>query len=141
MARSLCGALGALAALALAAPRVELAGLRTAEADARVREARAALLPAVSLGGLWLNRTFNSQSLGISFPGFPVLVGPFNNYDARASAAQTLFDWSSVARVRAARTEASGSRAEEGVSAEVAAQAAATAYLRAVRAQALVAAR
>src|SRR5579884_3553420 len=149
MARSLCGALGALAALALAAPgaagqaplrlsfaeavrraaaaapRVELAGLRTAEADARVREARAALLPAVSLGGLWLNRTFNSQSLGISFPGFPVLVGPFNNYDARASAAQTLFDWSSVARVRAARTEASGSRAEEGVSAEVAAQAAA----------------
>lgn len=165
MARSLCGALGALAALALAAPgaagqaplrlsfaeavrraaaaapRVVLAGLRTAEADARVREARAALLPAVSLGGLWLNRTFNSQSLGISFPGFPVLVGPFNNYDARASAAQTLFDWSSVARVRAARTEASGSRAEEGVSAEVAAQAAATAYLRAVRAQALVAAR
>src|SRR5579884_1585692 len=125
MARSLCGALGALAALALAAPgaagqaplrlsfaeavrraaaaapRVELAGLRTAEADARVREARAALLPAVSLGGLWLNRTFNSQSLGISFPGFPVLVGPFNNYDARASAAQTLFDWSSAARAQA----------------------------------------
>jgi outer membrane protein len=165
MSRPLCGALAALAALALAAPRgaaqaplrlsfadavrraaagappVELAGLRTAAADARVREARGALLPALSLGGMWLNRTFNSQSLGISFPGFPVLIGPFNNYDARLSAAQTLFDWSSVARVRAARTAASGSRAEEGVSAEAAAQAAATAYLRALRARALVAAR
>src|SRR5205823_9753546 len=56
------------------------------EADARVRQARAALLPSASVGGFWLNRTFNSRSIGISFPGFPELIGPFNNYDARVSA-------------------------------------------------------
>src|SRR5438552_15556548 len=96
-------------------PVVALATLRTDEADARVRQARAALLPSVSVGGFWLNRSFNSRSIGISFPGIPELIGPFNNYDARFSATQTLFDWSSVRRVRAAGAQADGSRAERGV--------------------------
>ena len=133
------------------APAVALAALRTDEADARIRQARAALLPALALGGSWLNRTFNSKSLGIdfSFPTdsgrppatLPELIGPFNLYDARVSAAQALFDWSSVARVRAARAQADGSRAEHGVTVEGTALTAALAYLRAVRAQAVVAAR
>src|SRR2546430_4868334 len=132
------------------APAVALAGLRTDEADARVRQVRAALLPSVSLGGSWLNRTFNSKSLGIdfSFPttsgdtaSLPELIGPFHLYDARVSAAQALLDWSSVARVRAARAQADGSRAERGVTVEGTALTAALAYLRAVRAQAVVAAR
>src|SRR2546425_8256620 len=77
-------------------PVVELATLRATEADARVRQARAALLPSLSGSGAWLNRSFNSRSIGISFPGVPELIGPFNNYDARLNAAQALFDWSSV---------------------------------------------
>ena len=126
------------------APVVTVATLKTGEADARVRQARAALLPSVSLGGFWLNRTFNPQSFGFSFPPpltLPPLIGPFNNYDARFSAAQTLFDWSSVARVRAARTQADGSRAERGVTVEGSALATAQAYLRAARARAVVEAR
>ena len=126
------------------APAVALATLRTDEADARVRQARAALLPSVSLGGFWLNRTFNPKSFGFSFPPpltLPPLVGPFNNYDARVSATQTLFDWSSVARVRAAGAQADGSRAERGVTVEGSALTAALAYLRSARAQAVVAAR
>ncbi|HEX4627223.1 MAG TPA: TolC family protein, partial [Gemmatimonadales bacterium] len=123
------------------APVVAVAALRTDEADARVGQARAALLPSLSLGGFWLNRSFNSRSIGISFPGVPELIGPFNNYDARVSASQTLFDWSSVARVRAAGAQADGSRAEQGVTVEGSATTAALAYLRAVRAQAAVAAR
>src|SRR5947199_5575961 len=122
-------------------PVVALATLRTTEADARVRQARAALLPSLSVGGFWLNRTFNSRSIGISFPGFPELIGPFNNYDARVSATQTLFDWSSVRRVRAAGAQADGSRAERGVTVEGSVLTAAVAYVRAVRAQAVVAAR
>src|SRR5207249_3478254 len=59
----------------------------------------------------------------------------------RVSASQTLFDWSSVARVRAAGAQADGSRAERGVTVEGTALTAALAYLRAVRAQAVVAAR
>ena len=129
------------------APAVEFATVRTREADARVRQARAALLPSLSASGGWLNRTFNSKSLGISFPTipgqapFPELVGPFDNYDARLRATQTLFDWASVTRVRAAGAAADGSRAERGQAVEGAAQAAAVAYLRAARAGAVVAAR
>src|SRR5437763_80874 len=122
-------------------PVVTLASLRTTEADARVRQARAALLPSASVGGFWLNRTFNSRSIGISFPGFPELIGPFNNYDARVSATQALFDWSSVRRVRAAGAQADGSRAERGVTVEASVLTAAVAYVQAVRAQAVVGAR
>lgn len=123
------------------APSVALATLRTDEATARVRQARAALLPSLAAAGLWVNRDFNSRSLGLSFPGVPVLVPSFNNYDARLTATQTLFDWSSAARVRAASAQADGSRADASVTVEGAAQLAALAYLRASRAQALVAAR
>ena len=131
-------------------PVVALATLRTDEADARVRQARAALLPSLSVSGAWLNRTFNSKSLGIEFPDLPTtpptpavpeLVGPFNNYDARFNVTQTLFDWSSVRRVRAAGAQADGSRAERGVTVEASVLAAAIAYVRAVRAQAVVGAR
>src|SRR5213076_373289 len=65
-------------------PVVALATLRTTEADARVRQARAALLPSLSLGGAWVNRDFNSKSLGIPFPpqfNLPNPVPPFDNYD------------------------------------------------------------
>src|SRR5213596_3343354 len=126
------------------APTVVLATLRTDEADAQVRQARSALLPSLSLAGVWVNRDFNSQSLGIPFPpafSLPNPVPPFNNYDGRVTVTQTLFDWSNVTRVRAANARADGSRAERGVTVETAAQAAAVAYLRASRAQAVVAAR
>ena len=125
------------------APTVALATLRTDEADAQVRQARSALLPSLSLGGVWFNRSFSSASIGFSSATLPIppLIGPFNNYDARVTATQTLFDWSNVTRVRAASARADGSRAERGVTVETAAQAAAVAYLRASRAQAVVAAR
>ena len=125
-------------------PAVALATLRTSEAEARVRQARSALLPSLSLGGAWVNRDFNSKSLGIPFPpqfNLPNPVPPFDNYDGRVTVTQTLFDWSSVARVRAAGAQADGSRAERGVTVEGAALTAALAYLRAARGQAAVAAR
>ncbi len=116
-------------------PVVALATLRTNEADARVRQARAALLPSLSISGGWVNRTFNSKSLGIdfSFPlpsgdtaTLPDLIGPFNNYDARFNATQTLFDWSSVKRVRAAGARAvraqavvAARQADSGLAAEL----------------------
>src|SRR5260221_6046565 len=74
-------------------PVVALATLRASEADARVRQARSALLPSLSVGGSWLNRTFNSKSLRIDFPPVPTgpggplqpavpgLAGPFATYD------------------------------------------------------------
>ena len=126
------------------APVVELAGLRMSEADARVRQARGAFLPSLALSGAWVNRDFNTDALGIPFPpqfSLPNPVPGFNNYDARVTATQTLFDLSSVARVRAARAQATGTGAERSVVIEGSAQVAALAYLRAARATASAGAR
>ncbi|HEV8399350.1 MAG TPA: TolC family protein [Gemmatimonadales bacterium] len=123
------------------APSVELAGLRTDEATARVRQARGAFLPSLSFAGGWLNRDFNSKAQGISFPGVPTIIGPFTAYDARFRASQTLLDFSSLARLRAARAQVAGSTAEGGAVSEGAAAGAALAYLRVARAAAQVVAR
>jgi len=123
------------------APAVQLAGLRTDEATARVRQARGALLPSLSFAAGWLNRDFNSKAQGISFPGVPTIIGPFNAYDARFRVTQTLFDVSSFARVRAARAQVTGATAEGSAVSEGAAAGAALAYLRVARAGAQVVAR
>src|SRR3989442_1525213 len=99
------------------APAVELAGLRTDEASARVGQARAALLPSLAASAGWVNRTFNKNSLGIKFPAFggfslPELIGPFNTYDTRLQLSQTLLDFSSMGRGRAARAQVSSARAQ-----------------------------
>jgi len=127
-----------------AAPPVELAGLRNLEAEARVREARSPLLPDLAGTVSWQNRTFNKNSLGFAFnfPGAPPdLIGPFNLYDARLSVTQTLFDYSSWQAVKAAREALRSSQADSGAAAEGAVVNTAGAYLRALRAQASVAAR
>jgi outer membrane protein TolC len=129
------------------APVVELATLRTDEAQARVQETRSALLPGFTVGAGWVNRTFNSRSLGITFPtppgvkGLPTLIPPFDNVDARLRLTQTVVDLSSLARVRAARAQVTGSAAEGSAVSEGAAAGAAFAYLRAARAASVVAAR
>ena len=123
------------------APAVELAGLRTDEASTRMRQARGTFLPSVSFAAGWLNRDFNSKAQGISFPGVPTIIGPFNAYDARFRASQTLLDFSGLARLRAARTQVAGSTAEGGAASEGAAAGAALAYLRVARAAAQVVAR
>src|SRR2546428_12672434 len=48
-------------------PVVALATLRTNEADARVRQARGAPPPSLSVSGARRKRTFQSQSLGTQF--------------------------------------------------------------------------
>jgi len=123
------------------APVVELAGLRSDEASARVRQAKSALLPSLDASAFWLNRSFNSHSIGISFPGFPTLIGPFNNYDARLRGSLTLFSAATFKRVGAARAQLTSAEADAAVAAEGSAQAAAVAYLRAARAAAVVNAR
>ena len=57
---------------------VEVERLGAVEAEARVREDRAALLPHVSVEALQGNRTFNTASFGIEFPtpaGQEVITG------------------------------------------------------------------
>ena len=124
-----------------APPSVAIAGFRTDAATARVRQARSGLLPSLSLSGSWANRSFNSKAQGISFPGVPTVIGPFNAYDGRVRVNQTLFDFANLGRVSAARSQLSAAGAERSAVVEASAQNVALAYARASRAQAVVTAR
>jgi len=123
------------------APGVAMAGYRLDEARGRVGEARARLLPSLSLGGTWLNRSENLAAFGLTVPGFPSFIQPFNNYDARATLKQTVFDFAGWQHLRAEGYQTAGSAADRTAAVEEAARAAAIAYLRAVRAASLLAAR
>src|SRR3989442_9477431 len=122
-------------------PVVEIAGFRTDAATARVRQARSGLLPNLSLLGSWANRDFNSKAQGISFPGVPTVIGPFNAYDGRVRFSETLFDFSNLGRINAAKSQVTAANADRSAAVETSAQNVALAYVRAARAQAVVAAR
>jgi outer membrane protein len=122
-------------------PSVELAGLREDESRARVTQARSGLLPNISLAGSWANRTVNPRALGFSFAGVPSLIGPFDVVDGRVQLQQTIFDFSNLKRVSAAKSQVAAATAEGSATAEASAQTVAVAYARATRAQAVVAAR
>ena len=127
-----------------APPSVTIAGFRTDAAAARVRQARSGLLPDLSLSGSWVNRSFNSKTLGFSFPGpvlIPTRIGPFTAYDGRARLTQTIFDFSNLGRVSAAKGQVRAANAERSAVVEASAQNVALAYARASRAQAVVTAR
>jgi len=122
-------------------PAVVLAGLRTDESRARVTQARSGLLPSISLGGSWANRTLNPKALGFSFPGVPSLIGPFDVVDGRVQFQQTLFDFSNLKHVSAAKSQVTASVAEGSATMEASAQNVAIAYARSIRSVAVVAAR
>ena len=142
-------ALSLAQAVSLAAgstPAVQVAALRTNEAEARRGQARAALLPSFSGTAFSLERTYSFKATGFTFPnipGFsiPDLLGPVNQVDARLRASQSLVDAASWMRMRSAGLGVGVSRAEGSGAAETAAQAVAAAYVRAARAAAVVSAR
>ena len=127
----------------------ETARLRALQADARVRQRRAELLPSITASAFDGERTFNSAGLGIAFAdpatGRGLLdpngqrLGPVRSWDLRGSVRQNLFDGAALARLRAARSAAlAGAEDATGASQQAAA---ATAYVRAMRADAHLGAR
>ncbi len=77
------------------------------------------------------NQTANLAAMGLSFhipiPGFafPTLIGPYSTFDARLTATQSVFDFSSIRRFQAARTgvraaQADNDNARDQVSTQVA---------------------
>ena len=128
-------------------PTVVVASDKVAEAQARVGQARAALLPAIGGNAFTTERTFNLESFGIEFPvppgasPLPDLQGPVGLVDARVKATQTLLDLSSIQHTRAAGHELRATSSDRDRVAEQSARSAALAYLRAARAQAVAEAR
>jgi outer membrane protein len=144
--------LGQAARLAAAqSANVEGAGYRVQEAQARVKEARAATLPQVSFAPNWSSHTINSASFGFNFPTAPgekplldpagQVIGPVKQFDFRGSASQSIYDPATQQRVRAARANVTAASADVATVAEEAATNAAAAYVRAQRGEATVQAR
>ncbi|HEY2825120.1 MAG TPA: TolC family protein [Gemmatimonadales bacterium] len=126
---------------------VAVAEARADASRARVTETRGALLPSLSAGGLWLNRSFNLKTFGLQFPTLPGqaplpdLVAPFTSVDGRITATWNVFDYSSVLRLKAAGAGVLTSDADRDAASEGAAAMAGMAYVRAARGRAAVQAR
>jgi outer membrane protein TolC len=129
----------AIRAAALHSAPAEVARLRIDEAQARVTEARSALLPRISGNVVQAGRSFNTATFGLSLPGFNPdgeVVGPVNTTDLRGQIGQTIYDAAARARVTAARSAVSATAAGANSAAEQAASVAGAAYVRALRAEA-----
>ena len=117
---------------------------RTEQATARITQSRSDLLPSAS-GYLQENgRSFNTATFGIPFPGFDPrgqVIGPVNLFDARARVSENFLDFAALQRVKSARITARAFGATAENEAELSAQNAASAYLRAQRAEAQLSAR
>jgi outer membrane protein len=130
---------------------VQSAQYRVQEAQARVTQSRAALLPRVSAVPNWTGHTVNSASFGFNFPALPgqpplldpngQIIGPVRLYDFRGEASQTLYDPGATGRVRAARASVNSATADVATAAEQAATNAAIIYLRSLRSDATLEAR
>ncbi len=123
-------------------PRVRIAAEGVRQARSRSAQARSALLPNVEASLSDSDRTQNLRAYGLQFdlpiPGFvsPKLVGPFTVLDARASASQTVFDFSSIRRYQASRAGVEQASAEnENIQDQIRDQVS-RAYLAALRADA-----
>ena len=138
----------------LAASQVALvmsARLRVDEAKARVTQARADMLPQINAFPNWSSVTINSASFGIHFPTQPgqaplfdpngSIIGPINLFDFRAGVTQTLWDPATKAKVTAAQSNVTAAGGDVSSAEEQAASIAAAAYVRALRAEAVVGAR
>lgn len=127
------------------------ADLRTREAEARVTERRADLLPSLTTSALERGSTLNSATFGFDFPAAPgekplldpngQIIGPVQTLDFRATARVPVIDFAARERVSTARASVLASQAQARAAGDQAAATAATAYLRVARADALVGAR
>jgi outer membrane protein TolC len=123
---------------------VQLSGEALKQAQARQEQARAALLPDLEGSFNTRSQTMNLAAMGLAqgfvipIPGFhlPTLIGPFTTVDARLSATQTLFDFSSVRRYQASKSGVAAAHGDAANTREVVAANVAKAYLAAQKTQA-----
>lgn len=127
-----------------------IARTRVEQADARVRQARSALLPTISASAGESERNQNTAAFGFSFSdpqGNPMfdpngqILPAFKVFDVRGRAQASLVDFSVAAKLRSVRSLVSVAEAEAVGAGDQAGAMAAMAYVRAVRADAALSAR
>jgi outer membrane protein TolC len=105
---------------------------RAADAQRRLAESR--LQPNVTGAVSESVEQVNLAALGLSpssFPGIPSIVGPFSVFDGRARLSQSLFNWSSIETVRAARLDQRSAKLSYEDAREQVVQVVTTLYLQA----------
>lgn len=112
---------------------VLVANERVQQALTRLEQARSVLMPQVTATASQTRQTRNLEAMGIDIPGRDPLVGPFNTFDARVRMTQTLFDASSLKRLRAVRSDQQLSFAEARKAQQDAMALAAALYVEAQR--------
>lgn len=120
------------------------ARFRADQFAARAGEMRADLLPQVTGSLADGRRTFNTASFGLPLPGFDPsgqVIGPVRTVDVRGRVSSRIVDPAAWGRFRTAQATARSADADAAAAADQAATFAAVAYLRAIRADAQVAAR
>lgn len=122
---------------------VQLSDEALKQARARSAEARAALLPDLEASVTQQSRTENLAALGLQavalpIPGFhfPTFVGPFSTFDARATASQSVFNFSSIRQYQASKASVSAAKSDVRNTDEQVAAQVARVYLAAVKADA-----
>jgi outer membrane protein len=122
--------------------RIQIAGEAIRQAEARVAQARSALLPNLEGQVVEQDLTRNLAALGIRvrlpIPGFqfPTFVGPFTVFDARASLTQSILDVGAIRRVQAARVAVKAAGSENASAQDQVAAQVAKAYIAALRTEA-----
>ena len=119
---------------------VRLAQAGTAGTRGRVLQSAAALLPRLT-GALSLSRVFKEDlpALGFSGAGFPELLGPWNDFEARIRLVQEVFDLPSILRLKSSGADDRAAAMEERLASEQVAAAAALAYVELFRARQAIA--
>ncbi len=114
------------------------------QAESRAQQSRAALLPNVEGSVAEQSVTRNLAAFGLRLqlpiPGFssPTFVGPFNIFDARATASQTVFDLGAIRRYQASRAGVGQAEAEHDSAHDQVRDQVARAYLGGLRTEATV---
>ncbi|MEQ1947865.1 MAG: TolC family protein [Bryobacteraceae bacterium] len=120
--------------------RVALAQESIAQAEDRVKQSRAAFLPNLDATITDRRLTNNLKAFGFSFalPGFsiPSMVGPFSVFDARATAQQSVLNFSDIHKYQASKVSLQAVKTENDATKNQVSDEIARNYLACLRADA-----
>lgn len=86
-------------------PEIAVARLKIVEAEALEGAAKASYKPQVEANVSMSRQTSNLQGIGLTFPGVPSRIGPYNVFNARPVLTQTILDGGLISSIRAARAQ------------------------------------
>ena len=101
-------------------------------------EALSGILPQVGGSLVERRQTTNLETFGLTLPGVPPLIGPFNVFDARVSLSQSLLDLGSIARAAAGNRNLDAARHSLRDTRDLVVAAAATMYFQTIAAHSRV---